>query len=55
MYALAIEEGYPANDIGIYIQPQNCGTSYHLEFTLPYCARVRGRNQENKGVVRQGQ
>jgi FAD/FMN-containing dehydrogenase len=37
MYSLAIEEGYPANDIGIYIQPQNCGTSYHLEFTLPYC------------------
>jgi FAD/FMN-containing dehydrogenase len=37
MYTLAIEEGYPANDIGIYIQPQNCGTSYHLEFTLPYC------------------
>ncbi len=37
MYSLAVEEGYPANDIGIYIQPQNCGTSYHVEFTIPYC------------------
>lgn len=28
--------GYPVEDIGIYLQPQNMGTSYHCEFTLPY-------------------
>ena len=36
MYALAIEAGYPTEDIGIYIQPQHMGTSVHLEFNLPY-------------------
>lgn len=36
MYALAIEEGYSPLDIGVYIQPQNMGTSVHLEFNIPY-------------------
>jgi FAD/FMN-containing dehydrogenase len=36
MYGLAIEAGYPTEDIGIYIQPQHMGTSVHLEFNLPY-------------------
>ncbi|HHU05774.1 MAG TPA: FAD-binding oxidoreductase [Clostridiales bacterium] len=36
MYELAIEVGYPTEDIGIYIQPQHMGTSVHLEFSLPY-------------------
>ncbi len=36
MYDLAIEAGYPTEDIGIYIQPQHMGTSVHLEFNLPY-------------------
>ena len=36
MYELAIEAGYPTEDIGIYIQPQHMGTSVHLEFNLPY-------------------
>jgi len=36
MYAKAVEVGYPVGDIGVYIQPQNMGTSYHLEFSLPY-------------------
>lgn len=36
MYELAIEAGYPTEDIGIYIQPQHMGTSVHLEFSLPY-------------------
>ncbi len=36
MYELAIEEGYPTEDIGVYIQPQHMGTSVHLEFNLPY-------------------
>lgn len=38
MYELAIEAGYPTEDIGIYIQPQHMGTSVHLEFNLPYDA-----------------
>ncbi|MDR2487528.1 MAG: FAD-binding oxidoreductase [Clostridiales Family XIII bacterium] len=28
--------GYPAGDIGVYIQPKHMGTSYHMEFTFPY-------------------
>lgn len=36
MYALAIEAGYPTEDLGVYIQPQHMGTSVHLEFNLPY-------------------
>lgn len=36
MYDLAIEAGYPTDDIGVYIQPQHMGTSVHLEFNLPY-------------------
>lgn len=36
MYELAIDAGYPTEDIGVYIQPQHMGTSVHLEFNLPY-------------------
>ncbi|HVI41162.1 MAG TPA: FAD-linked oxidase C-terminal domain-containing protein, partial [Anaerovoracaceae bacterium] len=36
MYEVANELSYPVNNIGIYIQPQHMGTSYHCEFTLPY-------------------
>ncbi len=36
MYELAIDAGYPSEDIGVYIQPQHMGTSVHLEFSLPY-------------------
>ncbi|MEN1761509.1 FAD-binding oxidoreductase [Anoxynatronum sibiricum] len=36
MKALAAEAGYPANEIGVYVQPQHMGTSCHLEFILPY-------------------
>lgn len=36
MYSLANEAGFPSQDIGIYLQPQNMGTSYHCEFSLPY-------------------
>ncbi|HRX08265.1 MAG TPA: FAD-binding oxidoreductase [Candidatus Limiplasma sp.] len=38
MYELAVEAGYPSEDIGVYIQPQHMGTSVHLEFNLPYDA-----------------
>jgi len=36
MSELASEAGYPAADIGVYVNPQNMGTSYHCEFILPY-------------------
>ncbi len=45
MYELAIEAGYPTEDIGVYIQPQHMGTSVHLEFSLPY-------NPENSKEVK---
>lgn len=38
MNDLASEAGYPIGDLGIYINPQNMGTSYHCEFLLPYDA-----------------
>ncbi len=47
MYDLAIEQGYPTGDIGIYIQPQHMGTSVHLEFNIPYDA---ANKQEVKRV-----
>ena len=36
MYEMAIDAGYPTEDLGVYIQPQHMGTSVHLEFSLPY-------------------
>ncbi|MFH2115871.1 MAG: FAD-binding oxidoreductase [Spirochaetota bacterium] len=36
MNSLAIEVGYPLDEIGVYVNPQNMGTSYHCEFILPY-------------------
>lgn len=46
MNALAAAAGYPLADIGVYINPQNMGTSYHCEFLLPYdpsCERGTAR------------
>jgi len=36
MNELAAAAGYPLADIGVYVNPQNMGTSYHCEFILPY-------------------
>jgi len=36
MNQLADSMSYPVTDIGIYIQPKHRGSSYHLEFYLPY-------------------
>jgi len=33
---IAEDFGYPAGDIGVYIQPKHLGSSYHMEFTFPY-------------------
>jgi FAD/FMN-containing dehydrogenase len=41
MFELAVEAGYPSHDIGVYIQPQHMGVSYHCEFYLPYNAESR--------------
>jgi len=45
---IAEDFGYPAGDIGVYIQPKHLGSSYHMEFTFPYdplsvkqCERVQ--------------
>ncbi len=46
MHLLAEEEGYPSQDIGVYIQPQNMGTCYHCEFTLPY--DTENKNEREK-------
>jgi FAD/FMN-containing dehydrogenase len=36
MDAAAEKSGYPALDIGVYIQPRHQGTNCHCEFSLPY-------------------
>lgn len=36
MQKMAIETGFPVEDIGVYVNPQNMGTSYHCEFILAY-------------------
>ena len=33
---IAEEQGYPTEDIGVYIQPKHMGSCYHMEFTFPY-------------------
>ena len=50
MYALAIEAGYPTEDVGVYIQPQHMGTSVHLEFSLPYDAENAGETKKVKAL-----
>ena len=36
MNAVAESKGYPASDIGIYLQPMMQGVACHCEFSLPY-------------------
>ncbi len=36
MNSAAEEFNYPSTDIGVYLQPQHQGASYHCEFNLPY-------------------
>jgi hypothetical protein len=36
MLSAAAVHKYPASDVGVYIQPQHLGVSYHCEFFLPY-------------------
>jgi FAD/FMN-containing dehydrogenase len=34
--ATASAHGYPADDLGVYVQPQHQGVSQHVELSLPY-------------------
>jgi FAD/FMN-containing dehydrogenase len=36
MHSVAKKYGYPASDIGIYLQPLHQGASCHCEFNLPF-------------------
>jgi FAD/FMN-containing dehydrogenase len=36
MHKLAEAAGYSSKDVGVYIQPQNMGTSVEIDFTRPY-------------------
>jgi FAD/FMN-containing dehydrogenase len=36
MYSVAEAHGYPASEMGIYIQPVHQGASCHIEFNLPF-------------------
>lgn len=48
MNDLVSEAGYPLGDLGIYINPQNMGTSYHCEFMLPYDAAIASESAKVK-------
>ena len=34
--SIAAKVGYPASDIGVYVQPVHYGSAYHVCFTIPY-------------------
>jgi FAD/FMN-containing dehydrogenase len=36
MRSAAGQAGYPAEDIGVYLQPRHQGVNFHCEFSLPY-------------------
>jgi FAD/FMN-containing dehydrogenase len=36
MLRVAVAHDYPIADVGVYLQPQHQGVSYHMEFSLPY-------------------
>ena len=36
MMSTAQAHTYPTGDVGVYLQPQHQGVSYHCEFSLPY-------------------
>jgi len=42
--------GYPAEGIGIYIQPQHHGVSQHVEFSLPYNPAEESEVEKTKQV-----
>jgi FAD/FMN-containing dehydrogenase len=48
MNLMAMESRYPIPDIGIYLQPENMGTSWHCNFTLPYNAELKAETNNVK-------
>ena len=54
MYACAVQNGYPSQDIGIYIQPMVQGTSCHCEFILPYSPDSPRETEKVKTLVNKG-
>lgn len=40
--------GYPASDIGVYLQPGVQGSSYHCEFNLFFNSEIPGELQQVK-------
>ena len=53
-FATANTLRYPVSDIGIYIQPQHQGTSYHCEFNLPYNYRNKIETDRVRDLLETG-
>jgi FAD/FMN-containing dehydrogenase len=53
VYRKATESGYPAEDIGIYLQPLERGRACHLEFTFP-CDLSSSREKERVKELKRG-
>jgi FAD/FMN-containing dehydrogenase len=53
MNAVAETSGYPAGDLGIYIQPVVQGTGYHCEFNLFYDPASRSEQDRVKDISAQ--
>lgn len=50
---VAVEGGYPLEDMGIYLQPKQRGRAYHLEFNFPVDRRKPGEGDKVKAIIRQ--
>ncbi|MBP1757560.1 MAG: dependent oxidoreductase, partial [Firmicutes bacterium] len=50
MNQFTVTAGYPVDEVGIYLQPQNMGTSSHCEFYLPYDSANAKETSRVKGL-----
>jgi FAD/FMN-containing dehydrogenase len=50
VYAAANEQRYPAQDIGVYIQPVHQGVGCHCEFVLPFDRKDRAEALKTQGL-----
>ena len=50
---MAAECGYPADDVGIYLQPKQRGRAYHLEFSFPLDRGNAGECRKVKELIHQ--
>jgi FAD/FMN-containing dehydrogenase len=50
---VAYENGYPINQMGLYLQPKQWGRAFHMELTLPYNPEGEGERETVENVYLQ--